>query len=288
MRRRAGQQNPIQAPRPQPRVRRLAGALLSRVPLHSLDFDDFSRDLARGLPRREVLRRLGGGLTAWLLASLGIEQTWAAPSASASPGPCDYRDVVTCVQDKTFGWTVETAVCVGGLAFVSAATFGAGVLASLLCEAAAAAYYEYYTPRCYTVDRDCFHGTTCTADPSDPQHSYCCNPGQVVCRGGCYDPSQCSGCASGGVCDSFSPCPGNSNSDCFCADTAEGTSACVLNQLCRNAPTCSTSGDCPAGLLCIVDTCCGDSRCVAVCDTSAAGVARAVRPRHPGPTLFRR
>ena len=37
------------------------------------DFDQLAREVAGGLSRREALRRLGGGLVAGLLSSLGLE-----------------------------------------------------------------------------------------------------------------------------------------------------------------------------------------------------------------------
>jgi hypothetical protein len=46
-------------------------------------FDEFSRALARGVPRRQVLARLGaGGLGAGLLAAIGVERTRSALPAA--------------------------------------------------------------------------------------------------------------------------------------------------------------------------------------------------------------
>ena len=50
------------------------------------NFDELTRVMASGLPRREALRRLGGGLAGALLASLGLGKAWgqnpnAAPNA---------------------------------------------------------------------------------------------------------------------------------------------------------------------------------------------------------------
>jgi hypothetical protein len=40
------------------------------------DFDALAKTMASGLPRREALRRLGGGLTGALLASMGLGKAW--------------------------------------------------------------------------------------------------------------------------------------------------------------------------------------------------------------------
>ena len=47
---------------------------------HRFEFDEWAKDLARGVSRREALRRLGGGLAGALLASLGLERAWGAPN----------------------------------------------------------------------------------------------------------------------------------------------------------------------------------------------------------------
>jgi hypothetical protein len=43
-------------------------------------FDELAKDLARGISRREALRRLGGGLAGALLLSLGLPKAWANPA----------------------------------------------------------------------------------------------------------------------------------------------------------------------------------------------------------------
>ena len=47
------------------------------------DFDALATALASGLPRREALRRLGGGLAGALLASLGLGKASGAPTTSS-------------------------------------------------------------------------------------------------------------------------------------------------------------------------------------------------------------
>ena len=45
----------------------------------SHQFDELAKDLARGVSRRQALRRFGEGLAGTLLASLGLESAWAKP-----------------------------------------------------------------------------------------------------------------------------------------------------------------------------------------------------------------
>jgi hypothetical protein len=47
------------------------------------DFDALARMMASGLPRREALRRLGGGLAGALLASLGLGKASGAPTTNS-------------------------------------------------------------------------------------------------------------------------------------------------------------------------------------------------------------
>jgi len=56
---------------------------------HRFEFDEWAKDLARGVSRREALRRLGGGLAGALLAALGLARAWGAPAPR--PAKCsDY------------------------------------------------------------------------------------------------------------------------------------------------------------------------------------------------------
>jgi hypothetical protein len=49
------------------------------------DFDALTKVLASGLPRREALRRLGGGLAGALLASLGLgRKAWSDPDLNSA------------------------------------------------------------------------------------------------------------------------------------------------------------------------------------------------------------
>jgi hypothetical protein len=59
-------------------------------------FDQLTRAVAEELPRREVLRRLGGGLAGVLLASLGLGPAWG--SGSGHGKACSERALSRCVE----------------------------------------------------------------------------------------------------------------------------------------------------------------------------------------------
>src|SRR5688500_17413165 len=68
-------------------------------------FDELSKALASGVPRREVLKRFGGGLVGAVLASLGVGQASAAPNQCAvtcsvifAPGPARAACKQACEQ----------------------------------------------------------------------------------------------------------------------------------------------------------------------------------------------
>lgn len=111
-----------------------------------LAFDELAKDLARGMPRREALRRLGGGLLGAMLASVGLEnKAWAQGNLSgawfiAATGPsdigpqtqsrCDYCSgtVPPCLTVSTQGRLVTLAQ---GLAtFIGVQVSGTSVSAS--------------------------------------------------------------------------------------------------------------------------------------------------------------
>ncbi len=55
------------------------------------NFDELTRVMASGIPRREALRRLGGGLAGALLASLGLGKAWGQnPNAAPNAFCVDY------------------------------------------------------------------------------------------------------------------------------------------------------------------------------------------------------
>src|SRR5947209_6449165 len=82
-------------------VRRWARRRLAPTAALRYDFDALALDLARGVPRREVLRQLGGAFAAALFAELtGFLALAPAPAASApgvSAGPCSSSQALPCL-----------------------------------------------------------------------------------------------------------------------------------------------------------------------------------------------
>jgi hypothetical protein len=57
-------------------------------------FDHLAKALAEGMPRREALRRLGSGLAAALLASLGVKRAWGQRGGRA----CSSQGLSRCLE----------------------------------------------------------------------------------------------------------------------------------------------------------------------------------------------
>jgi hypothetical protein len=88
---------------------------------------------------------------------------------------------------------------------------------------------------------------------------------QTVVDAGCCNTSQCQPQQCGTY--TFDCSPGNSN--CLCAEVAEGGGACIADQPCGQ-PCPNGTVDCPTGTICIVNSCCDGPVCVtAECTASA-------------------
>ena len=57
----------------------------------------------------------------------------------------------------------------------------------------------------------------------------------------------------------------NGDVNCFCAKTAENTGFCASRF--GTCSPCTSSGDCPRGNRCVVNTCCGGPACQPACPT---------------------
>jgi hypothetical protein len=79
----------------------------------------------------------------------------------------------------------------------------------------------------------------------------------------------------GANCATFIPCS-SENGDCVCTTTSTGGGFCVPGSTpCAGLTPCD-NGNCPAGSVCVVDTCCGTPLCAPIelnkeCPPSAAG-----------------
>jgi hypothetical protein len=90
------------------------------------------------------------------------------------------------------------------------------------------------------------------------------------------------GCSDPGTCDpGFTQCVG---ADCFCFKTATG-GVCGSLAFCSDLTECGTNGECRAGFVCVIESCCGTPVCVPVCGSAGQGLRKAAGS---GPTLTHR
>jgi hypothetical protein len=193
-------------------------------------FDQLAKDLARGVTRREALRRLCGGLATATLASLGMGKAWSQSGTITTcatfcasifpPG----RDRVKCVSDASKGQ---------GICF----------------ECGPAAPIEQQGRFCQTS--------------SGP---VCCASGEV-CRGSFCVPNL-SACSNPGTCTSPLLCFDQNGIQCQCTNTVDLGPFCLrlpAGTTCSQLVDCNTSKDCPDLNACAVDFCCGRKVCVPPC-----------------------
>lgn len=116
-------------------------------------------------------------------------------------------------------------------------------------------------PNCSCPPPLCGNGTVDPGEQCDPAGPPCadgqpCHP-DCTCRGPNPECQQSS-------CDNFIPCaPAASCAQPVCGTTAEGGGLCVDGDTqCDLLLDCTTSGNCPAGSLCVVNSCCGRAVCV--------------------------
>jgi hypothetical protein len=201
-------------------------------------FDELAKSLAEGVPRREALRRLGGGLLTAMLASLGLENAWGQGGGGGSFTKCSTycntlprpqrsncnsacrqcggntsnlcpskdSDKVTCCS--------QGQVCCGGVCCSSANCVGQ---VCALCPQGQA-----------------LCGATCCPLTQVCCNGVCCGPGQTCISGMCQAQPTC--LADGSQCNTNTPpcCSGN------CA-----SGVCQANPNCQptNA-TCQMNSDC--------------------------------------------
>jgi hypothetical protein len=248
----------------------------------ALEFDELSKALARGLPRREVLRRIGSGLASAALTTFSFGKANAAPSPCAvfcsgqfPPGPrrasCQQacRQCNADVSRVCFGAT-NTICCPPG-----GSCCGSSTGAVFCCPPETSCCFEI----CCPVDQPCCFGA---------DGAFCCPPETSCCDGICCpsgtfcDNGECvevGFCATGGTCDNAATC--DPNRGCVCFQTVEGDAFCHLGQSCEGSQPCVSSADCPPGFACSAVTCCGpDPICINPCDAEGA----AISPQNGGPT----
>ncbi|MHC4698159.1 MAG: trypsin-like serine peptidase, partial [Planctomycetota bacterium] len=107
----------------------------------------------------------------------------------------------------------------------------------------------------------------------------CANVNCPAPTGACCASAQCT---QGGTCETgFPPCGGIF--DCMCFKTSDGGQACEYGSTgCSGLVPCPGGmGDCPAGEVCFVDTCCGGP----VCSTPGCDAGEAASEPVDGPTI---
>jgi hypothetical protein len=190
-------------------------------------FDNLTKALATSTSRRQALRRLGGALSATLLAS----------------------------------WPFGQALAQGGgnsdCAHFCNAIFGVGTPAAGQCTSDAA----HHKGLCYTCGPASSGGTRsicCPKNSSGYCSSYssatCCDSGKTCLSGSC--------CATANVCGSTclaTPCK---TSQCQMCDPTMGTcvgcpssQTCLNGSCCPNDQVCGSSCGCPQGQTCQNGTC---------------------------------
>ena len=200
--------------------------------------DELARAMASGLPRRELLKRLGGG-------ALGGALLWLVPrGAAAAPGDRSHGNS-DCAHfcNEVFPPGAERGHCKSEAAHGSGPCFKCGPAAPAghpeLCGQACC---PAATPNCCGVGncrnlagdvQNCGKcGNACTA-PANATPTcaggtcgFACNPGFKPCNGACIPTANCC-----------------TNADC------PGGQTCVANVCCRAAgQPAGAAGDCCAGL----------------------------------------
>jgi Stigma-specific protein, Stig1 len=150
-------------------------------------FDRLAKTLAEEVPRREALRRLGGGLAATMLASLGIGKAWGQSGTvdcgSACRGAVPGNDRDSLARRRACVSSCEDCQQNGGRVCSLSAN------GTVLC--------------CSGASPVCCGSTCCASAALCCNQVICCPPEQPTCCGGscvntATDPSNCGAC--GNVC----------------------------------------------------------------------------------------
>jgi hypothetical protein len=207
-----------------------------------LDFDTLARDLAQGVSRRQILRRLLGAaaasLTAPLVARLALEPApVAAATATAPSGPCSSSKAAVCLNQAQTVLAQTLGACSPETVDQASLAFWLGVDQ---CLARSGADYGFDRDQCLGAGAGCPAGSQCSND-------FCCPAGQAGCGAVCCAVGQ--SCVNG-QCGSGT---GGSTTNCAAGQTLCG-STCVNLQ---NDPNhCGSCGHaCPSGQSCAGGQC---------------------------------
>jgi hypothetical protein len=237
------------------------------------EFDEWAKDLARGVSRREALRRLGGGLVGALLASLGLERAWGAPNPCSTfcnslRHPAQRKNCNNAC--KQCGDNVQNvcasrnsdkvACCDRGACCINGQCTPTDLASNENCGACGnrctgGTICVSGTCQCPSGQAVCPGGTTCCPITQACCNGVCCNVGEACDGGSCVRVAKtCSvaGCTAGVGKISCSA----TNSSCGCYATTEGVNLCLEPGPCNSGNACTSSADCPAGSFCGVTECC--------------------------------
>jgi hypothetical protein len=229
------------------RLLRWVGPSSSPAAAPRLDFDALAQDLARGVSRRQILRRLVGaaaaGLAAPLIARLTFEPASAAAATLATPaGPCSSSKAAACLDPAQNALANALAGCFPEGVDQSSVGFW---LAVDQCLGRSEKEYALARASCLGAGAGCPAGSECSND-------LCCPAGQAGCGAVC--------CAAGqscveGVCSSGGT-GGNTDtgpSGCAAGQTLCG-GACVDLQ--SDGKHCGACGKaCESGRFCSQGSC---------------------------------
>jgi hypothetical protein len=235
---------------------------------YRFEFDEWTKDLARGVSRREALRRLGGGLAGAILAWLGVGRAWAAPNPCSAfcnslRHPAQRKNCNNaCKQcgdnvqnvcpsldsDKVTCCSQGTGCCSGTCSSLgtnqNCAACGNACTGGQSCVNG--------TCQCPSGQAICPGGTTCCPTTQACCNGVCCNAGEGCNGGACVAARVCRGDYCTGT---VNQCP----SQCDCFATTEGGSLCLddtsVGVVC-GTNACMSSDECPAGTFCAAVACC--------------------------------
>jgi hypothetical protein len=195
-------------------------------------FDRLARSLAEELPRREALRRLGGGLAVALLASLGSVTAWGDPKTlKCKHGTFPCPPNLCCPNGDT---CCGTHCCPAG----RVCCVGKCCLPGYYCVdghcSVCPAGQGLCNGSCCDLGRTCCGDGTCADTQNDPSHcgscTQACNPNETCSGGTCHCGSG-SGCGSGFICASAGTCcmPAGATIDATHPGPCCGAAACNVD-----------------------------------------------------------
>jgi hypothetical protein len=235
--------------------RRVPAKRVDRSEAQPFDFDALAKEVAQGLSRREVLRRLGVCLGGALLAALGLEgRAWGTPSTGGGDNNCGAHCQVATNYPTNPAHKAAFTDCVTACDHCH----NAGKTACFAPGGAVAC---------------CSSGQTCCTGLN---RAACCSAGQTCCSGACHtvstDPNNCGACgvvcASGGNIASSS-CVGGS-----CAYTcATGYATCdttICGTRLGTTAHCGGCGDACATGATITAASCQSGSCTYTCASGSA------------------